>query len=278
MGGLASILYGLLSAIAWGAGDFSGGVAARRTNVYCVVIHAEWIGALGLVALALVFGEAVPSAMAMAWGAVAGIAGGVGLTALYAGLAQGRMGIVAPFSAVLAAALPVALGALTEGVPSLVTWLGFVLALAAVWLLARTDTAGFRAGDFGLPVVAGVGFGLFFIGVDRAGNEAIFWPLAAARLTALAMVLGMALFQRRRLIPPRPAVVFIVLAGLLDAGGNLFFAQAARTGRLDVAAVLASLYSATTVLLAWLFLNERVSRGQAAGLVAAFAAIALIAV
>ena len=278
MWGSLSILYGLLSAISWGAGDFSGGLAARRASVYGVVVHAEWIGALGLVVAALVFGEPLPSKTAMAWGAAGGIAGDIGLTGLYAGLAQGRMGIVAPFSAVLAAGLPVALAALTEGAPSLVTLLGFALALVAVWLLARPDTAGFRLHDFGLPVVAGVGFGLFFIGIDRAGDEAVFWPLVAARLTALVVVLGIALVERQPLAPPRAAVAFVVLAGLLDAGGNLFFAQATRTGRLDVAAVLASLYSATTVLLAWLFLGERVDRAQAAGLLAAFAAIVLISV
>lgn len=278
MWGSLAILYGLLSAISWGAGDFSGGLAAKRTNVYSVVVHAEWIGALGLVAAALVFGEPIPSGTAMAWGAIAGIAGGIGLTALYAGLARGRMGIIAPFSAVLAAALPVLLAALTEGTPSLVTLLGFALALAAVWLLARPDTAGFRLHDFGLPVVAGLGFGLFFIGVHRAGNEAVFWPLVAARLTALVVILVIALVQRQPLVPPRSTVALIALAGLLDAGGNLFFAQAARTGRLDVAAVLASLYSATTVLLAWLFLGERVDRAQAVGLLAAFAAIVLISV
>lgn len=278
MWGSLAILYGLLSAISWGAGDFSGGLAAKRTNVYSVVVHAEWIGALGLVAAALAFGEPIPSGTAMAWGAIAGIAGGIGLTALYAGLARGRMGIIAPFSAVLAAALPVLLVALTEGTPSLVTLLGFALALAAVWLLARPDTAGFRLHDFGLPVVAGLGFGLFFIGVHRAGNEAVFWPLVAARLTALVVILVIALVQRQPLVPPRSTVALIALAGLLDAGGNLFFAQAARTGRLDVAAVLASLYSATTVLLAWLFLGERVDRAQAVGLLAAFAAIVLISV
>lgn len=278
MGEFAAILYGLLSALSWGGGDFSGGLAAKRANVYSVVLHAQWIGALGLLVAALLFGERVPSATALAWGAVAGIAGAIGLTALYAGLAQGRMGIVAPFSAVLAAALPVVLGAATEGAPSLVTLLGFALALVAVWLLARPDTAGFRVQDFGLPLVAGLGFGLFFIGVDRAGDEAVFWPLVAARLTALTVVLGIALVRRQPLVPPRSAAGFVVLAGLLDAGGNLFFAQAARTGRLDVAAVLASLYSATTVLLAWLFLRESVSRAQLAGLLAAFAAIALISV
>jgi len=280
---LASITFGLLSAASWGAGDFSGGLASRRADArhggaYSIVIGSQIVGAALLIGLALVFREALPPAGDLAWGAAAGAFGSVGLLALYRGLASGRMGLVAPLSAVLAAALPVIVAAFTQGWPKVFQFVGFGCALGGVWLLSRPEGAlSFKPNDLTLPLVAGLGFGLFFVLMDRANDRAVFWPIVAARAASLALLAGIVRLNRRPAMPERRLWTLTALAGVLDAGGNAFFTLAAQIGRLDVASVLSSLYPASTVALAALVLRERLSAGQWLGVGAALLAIVLIA-
>lgn len=274
----APIAFGLLSALTWGAGDFSGGVASKRTGVYAVIIASQLVGLFFLIGLALVFDKATPSAEDLMWGAAAGAAGAVGLLALYRGLASGRMGLVAPLSAVLAAALPVIVGAFTQGLPDVFQFIGFGFALAGVWLLSRPEGAlNFHLNELTLPVMAGVGFGLFFIFMDRANERTVFWPIVAARVASVLLMTLTARVNGQPLWPERAHLPLIALAGLLDAGGNAFFTLATQTGRLDVASVLSSLYPASTVALAWVILKERLTRPQWLGVAAALIAIVLIA-
>jgi len=273
-----AITYGLSSALTWGAGDFSGGMATRRSNVLTVLFYSQLIGGALLAALALWFEEPLPSTHLLLWGGAGGICGAVGLTAFYQGLSTGRMGIVAPLSAVLTALLPVGVSLFTEGAPRTVQVAGFALALVAVWLLlAPSATGGVDRRELGLSMIAGLGFGLFFVCIGKAADTAVFWPLVAARSFSIPLFLLVLTF-RHRLTPPTfrywPAVA---ATGVLDAAGNAFFALAANTGRLDVSAVLASLYPATTVLLAWMVLRERMGRQQWVGICTALAALALIA-
>jgi drug/metabolite transporter (DMT)-like permease len=230
-----------------------------------------------IVALALSAREPAPPAPAVAWAVAGGAAGAVGLAALYRGLAVGRMGIVAPVSAVLSAAIPVAVGALGEGIPPAPKLAGFALALAGIWLVAGAGERGGGGAGLGLAVLAGLGFGGFLVLMDRAAQGGTFWPLAAARATALALALAVALARRRPFAPAPGALPAVLLSGVLDAGGNAFFVLASQAGRLDVAAVLSSMYPASTVALAALVLRERVSRRQGAGIAAVLGAIALIA-
>lgn len=276
-GSFAAVVFGLASALSWGAGDFSGGLASKRAPVFGVLTIGHAIGLALLLSLALVWGESLPSTTDLLWGLAAGLAGAVGLAALYRALAIGRMGLVAPVSAVLTAALPALFGILTAGMPGVPKLAGFALALLGIWLVAGTgESTGSRAG-LGLAVLAGFGFGLFFILVHRAGENAVFWPLAAARVGSLGFVLPIA-FARRQFPPREPRLlVTALLSGALDVAGNAFFVLAGQAGRLDVAAILASLYPASTVLLAALLLGERVMRVQILGIAAALAAIALIA-
>src|SRR5688572_25828960 len=111
---IAGVLFGLLSGLIWGTGDFNGGLASRRGNVFGVVIFAEFVGAVFLAALGLVFREALPPAGDLLWGVAAGFAGGIGIAALYASLAVGQMGINAPIIAVLGGVLPVMFGIINE--------------------------------------------------------------------------------------------------------------------------------------------------------------------
>lgn len=279
MSAATSILFGLLSAATWGAGDFCGGLASRRAHTFAVVAVSQMIGGSLLVVLALLFREPWPAPVDLGWGALAGVIGNIGLLALYRGLATGQMGVVAPLSAVLSAALPVVVAVWAEGLPELLTLAGFGVALAGVWLLSRPEGgAPFRLDSLGLPLAAGLGFGLFFVLIDRVGPGALFWPLVAARAASLTMMTVVLLARRPVALPERGRLPLIALSGALDAGGNAFFALAAQTGRLDIAAVLASLYPASTVLLAGLVLKERLTRVQIAGVLAALAAIVLIAV
>jgi len=272
------VLLGLASAACWGAADFSGGLASKRASVYGVVIVSQVVGVALLIGLALAFSERVPPPDHLLWGAIAGLCGSAGLMALYRALALGRMGIAAPVSAVVTAAVPVMIGALIEGWPGTLQVAGFGMALFGVWFISRTEDAALAVRDLGLPLLAGLGFGFFLVFIDRAGDASVLWPLVAARFASLGVVLTMTAFSRRPWLPKRNLWPLIALAGVLDAGGNAFFALAAQMGRLDMAAVLSSLYPASTVWLAWLILKERLTRTQSVGVVAALAAIVLITV
>lgn len=275
---LSTLLFGLLSAAAWGAGDFCGGLASKRAHVYTVVLVAEFIGALVLAGLALLLGERIPGLPHLLWAGAGGVAGVIGLLALYGGLSSGQMGIVAPLSAVIAAIVPIAASMVAEGWPTPAQLAGFVAALAAVWLLAGGSGRAIARSELGYAALAGLGFGLYFVLIDQATDAGVFWNLAFARTMGGLLLLGIVLATHKPLLPGRAVWPLNIGAGVLDAGGNLFFALAALAGRLDVAAVLASLYPGMTVLLAWAVLGERLNRPQTIGVAAALVAIVLIAV
>lgn len=293
---LTAVFYGLAAAASWGAGDFSGGVATKRSHVYLVVLLSHIVGLAGLLLLILLFGESFPTWHDLFIGALAGIAGAVGVLALYTGLAQGRMGVVAPLTAVITAIVPVLFGLFLEGLPQLHQLFGFVLALLAVWLISSDNgdaPARLRWADLRLPVVAGLGFGLFFIFIDQVSDNAILWPLVGARAASILLMALLVFWRGRGERPalslskrpvlslskrPSPSQVgWIALAGIFDAGGNAFFALSTSLGRLDVATIISSLYPATTVLLARFVLDERLSRRQWLGVAAALVAVILIA-
>ena len=275
--GLASVMFGLASAACWGAGDFCGGLATRRTHVYSVIIASQIVGVAMLIALAMAFAEQVPAPVYLLWGGLGGLAGTLGLVAFYRALASGQMGVAAPVGGVIGAATPAILGAFLQGWPGTLRLIGFALALIAVWLISRTEDTAVRARALGLPVLAGLGFGVFFIFIHRASETAVFWPLVAARLTSLSVLTIVATVTHQPRLPEKTHLPLVALVGVMEVGGNAFYALAARAGRLDVAAVISSLYPAGTVWLAWLILKERITRLQSFGIVAALAAIVLIA-
>jgi drug/metabolite transporter (DMT)-like permease len=270
--------YGLASAAIWGAGDFSGGVASKRNNVHSVIILSQLIGGALLIALAFLLQESIPSLDILLFGGVAGISGAVGLVALYSGLAKGRMGVVAPLAAVVTAVFPVVVGIVNEGLPSALQILGFGIAVVAVWFLSGAGTVvSIQARELCLPVAAGVGFGLFFIFIDRVSSNAILWPLIAARIASIGLLSIFMALRRRGRIPAANQFLIIALAGIFDTGGNAFFALATRVGRLDISAVLSSMYPAATVFLAYFILKERLARQQWVGVISVFVALILIA-
>jgi drug/metabolite transporter (DMT)-like permease len=188
------------------------------------------------------------------------------------------MGIVAPVSAVLAAAIPVVFAAFTVGLPRELQLLGFGLALISIWLLSRPEPLGSRPAGLGEALLAGLGFGGFFIALGLIGESAIFWPLVAGRLAACGLMVAFALATRRAVTLPQLPLGLLVLAGALDVGGNVFFLLAVKSGRLDVAAVLGSLYPAVTAILAWLITREHMTGLQVIGVAVAVLAIVLITI
>jgi len=282
---LITVLFGLAASLTWGSGDFCGGMAARRLNATLVVIAAYSIGFVLLIGLALLWHEAAPSRLDILWGIFAGVSGGLGLILFYSALAVGRMGIIAPTSATLSAGLPVLFSIVTQGAPNVLQIGGFAAALVAIVLVSSPEREKGRPKGIGLALLAGCGFGLFFILISRVGSQETFWPLAVARLSAVVSLTLLALLRKRlttetqspgKIGPWRVILPFILGSGILDALGNTFFVLAAHAGRLDVASVLSSLYPAATVLLAALVLHERVNRMQRLGILLALIAIPLI--
>ncbi|MEB4589718.1 DMT family transporter [Candidatus Thiothrix sp. Deng01] len=276
---ILTALFALGAALAWGSGDFSGGLASRRHNVYSVLLAAQLVSIAPLLVLALVFEQALPRASDLLAGAVGGVFGVVGLVSLYTGLARGRMGIVAPLAAIIASIIPVCIGMITEGAPTLWQTVGFAIALIAIWLLSSDGGRKLEATPVELrfALLAGVGFAAFYLALDSFSGETALWPVFAARLASMSLLALYVSKRRQWSMPPRPLLPLVALTGLLDTAGNFFFVLAAQAGRLDVATVVSSLYPAITVLFAWLILKEHLKFKQRIGVLTAFAAITLIA-
>lgn len=279
---MLSILLGLTAAFSWGAGDFIGGMASRKTGAYLAVLYGETIGLILLVALVPGIPSKIPDLQSWIYALLAGGLGTAGILLLYTAMTQGQMSIAAPVSALLAAALPVVVGAITEGIPRPLTLLGFVLALSAVWLVSQSEE-GIKdilthLSDLRLPLLAGLGFGSYFVLMHAASQGTVYWPMVAARFSGSAVIVAVVLFRRQTWKPVRAAWPFLLFNAVLDVGGNFFYILAGQAGRLDISAVLSSLFPGATVLLAWIILRERLTRTQWLGIAAALTAIVLFTV
>ena len=284
-------LFALAAAALWGGGDFSGGMGVKSAggNVRAalrVVLLSHITSFAVLVAIARLRGDVFPHGALLAWGLGAGVAGGLSLTGFYIALSRGGMGASAAVSGLLAAAIPAAVALWQEGSPGTLPLLGFAVAGAAIWLIAAGPAAdsGTRSARSTavLAMLAGVGFGVYFVALKMAGPAGVVWPMATARIGSLTVcsVMLLSLGRQRdgeaRVRLNRRAVGWALSTALLDTSGNLLFLAATRAGRLDVAAVLASLYPASTILLAALALGERPTRRQALGMLTAVIAVAMI--
>ena len=277
---MLTILYSLGAAFTWGAADFTGGLASRRTGAYRAAFYGETFGLVFIVAAAFFIQQPLPHWTVLALATLAGAIGTTGLLTLFRSVIHGQMSIAMPVSALLAAALPVLVGSLTEGFPGGITFLGFALALAAIWLISQENGKDnhilARLSDLRLPLLAGIGFGSFFILMDIAVREATLWPMLASRSGGSIIMAIYMMFRKDSWRLARDAWPVLVLNSFLDVGGTAFYLLASQTGRLDIAAVISSLFPGSTVLLAALFLKERVSRSQLIGILLAFAAIVFL--
>ena len=303
----------LLSAACYGAADFVGGLTARRVSTIAAVLFAQSSGLLLLLAALPLLPPASPLRGDIVWGATAGVMGSIGVALLYRALAIGTMAVVAPITAVCAVAIPVVAGVLLGERLGVMTVAGILLAMVAIVLVAQQPTAvdaavdrpasavaaigepaypaapgGQRLPDVstsrrvtlppGVPeaLVSGVAIGLFFLALARTAPAAGMWPLVAARFTSVAMFLAFARLRRSSLHASAATLALACGGGALDMLANALYLVATRYGALSGVVTLASLYPASTVVLARLVLGERLSRVQGAGIVCAFVAVVLI--
>jgi uncharacterized membrane protein len=279
---LAAVL-ALASSLCWGLSDFLGGLQSRRNHVLAVMLLSQGL-ALAILVLAVLAGAPTEhDAASTAWAVCTGLLGLLALLAFYRALAIGTMSIVAPISAT-GVAIPVLVGLASGERPGALQVAGIALACAGVVLAAREapseDAAVRRAGraSIGLALIAAVGFGTFFAGIDRAEETGdVAWVLVAARTADVALLVTAALVVRPPI--PRAPVTFaaIGLVGVFDLLANLLFVLAAGRGLLSVVGVLGSLYPAVTVILARVVLHERLSRTQNAGVLITLAGVVALA-
>jgi drug/metabolite transporter (DMT)-like permease len=287
-----AVLLALVSALAYGLSDFLGGILSRRTSAWAVAVVAQLSSAVCTALLALaVPGD--PVGADFGWAALAAVGSGAGAGFLYRGFATGRMGVVAPISAVGAALVPALVGAATGERPAPLVWAGMVAALPAIWLVSRTPgdrlAGDDRAGDGGSSergrsaagvvdgVLAGLGFGLLFAALGQVPDSAGWWPLALCQALSVLAVVAVATALRGDWWPRGRTVRLAVFAGPLGATATGAFLLASQQGYLAVAGVLASLYPASTVLLAAMLLHEKVHRAQGVGLGLCALAVVLVA-
>ncbi|MCW2700661.1 MAG: conserved rane protein of unknown function [Blastococcus sp.] len=275
-----AVLLALGCAAVYGAADFLGGMASRKTSVFGVVALSQVSGLVALLALLPVLGGPVTSADLL-WGAASGLAGAAGLVLFFRTLARGVMSVIAPVTAVTAAAVPVLVGLAGGDRIGLWAAVGIVLALAAVVLVSAEDglsaLRSARPASLAPALLAGSMFGLFFVLLDRTSDDSGLTPLVTARLASVALVVAVALAGRQTLRVTRPALPLVLASGMGDMTANaLFLLATQQPGQLAITGVLASLYPVSTVVLAQLVLRERLVGAQLAGLGTAVAAVVLI--
>ena len=279
---MLSAVYGISTAICWGIGDFIGGSQSRRAGAYGMTFGTIGCGLLLLLVVAVFFGGDSLSLSGWLLCIMAGVFDAAGILLLYLSMSMGRLSLAAPVSALSATALPVLYGILTLGMPKLVIIVGLLLALVAIWMVSQAETAEqgerIRVAELKLPLLSGVCLGAFLILMHSGSEHALLWPMVAVRTGGVAVLLLVRLMPLNawiRSTVPLPWPI-IAMNALLDVGGNGCFILAGQTGRIDVAAVLSSLYPGATVFMAWLLLKETISRLQLAGIVTALGAIALL--
>ena len=271
-----SSLYALLSAIIYGVGDFSAGLASRHNPSIRVVALTHPLGLIFYAAIALLTHERLPPAPQLWLAAAAGLVGMVAVVLFFQALALGPMGVVSVSSAALGAVVPVVAGLLAGETMTPLKGLGMLLILVGIVVFSVAPSHGGRGG-LPLALIAGLGFGLFFVLLSRATSQdtggAVFWPLAVARLASSLVAVPLAMGQGG-LRPQRPWLILGSFPG--DVLGNLFFTLAARTGPLAVAGLLTNLYPVFTALMAALVLRERLRRYQWAGVAVVLAGLPLV--
>ncbi|MCC7076915.1 MAG: DMT family transporter [Acidimicrobiia bacterium] len=280
-----ALLLGLFVAAGFGGADFLGGLASRRSEAGAVVLTAQTAGLLVAAAWLALFASGAPPGPDIAFGACAGIANVVGVAALYRGLGSGRMGVVAPVSAAVAATIPIVWGLLQGERPSLLGLCGAGIALVAVVLIARSAEVEDAheherrwVTELVLAVLAGAGFGLSFVLFAHTSEASGFWPVLAARVAAVPLTAAALGLGRRAMLPERGDRSTAVAAGLVDASVTALLLVAVRQELVTLVAPVSALYPGFTVLLARVVLRERMMPLQVAGLGVALVGLTLIAI
>jgi drug/metabolite transporter (DMT)-like permease len=265
----------LVSALCFGMTHFVSGLASRRAPGMTVSLYAQVAGTAVTVPLAI--GSGTPTAAALGWGALSGAGTGVGVAFLYRAMGKGAMSLVVPTSDVAAVVLPVLFGLLLLGQRlSPVAIAGVCCAIPALWLVSRGTREERTAAGIPDAFVAGLGFAVQFVALSRIPAEAGFWPVVVSRAVSVVAIAGLVAATRAPWRLPVRLLGPAAFAGACGSAAIVLYLIAAQHQLLAVATVLAALYPAVPVLLALVFLRERLSRAQVAGLLGAGAAIALV--
>lgn len=280
-----TVVLGLLAALCYGVGDFAGGLASRMRNranaAITVLLYSYPVGAVLMAAL-LPIVPGTLNARVLLFGTLGGMSGLLGVSVMYTLMVTAPMNVISPVSAVSSAIVPVVVGVALGERPATTAWTGMALGLLAVVLVSRTSEA-HPHGRLSprvvlLAALSGVGFGLYFVFLARAGNGSGLWPLVISRVASAVLIIPLA-WQRTAIDRLRGRTLLVAtVAGICDASANLAFLLASRHGLLSLAGVLTSLYPAVTVLLAVGLLHERTTAVQRLGLGFAAASIVLITV
>ena len=276
-----TVLLSLAAALMYGVSDFAGGYGSRRLGPSTLLLWSYPTGAVLMTALLFAFPGHL-DVRVLLLGIGGGIAGVVGVVVMYHLMTVAPINVVSPVTAVLAAIVPVFVGVAVGERPTTAAWSGIALGLVAVVLVSRStptpQQGRVSASTLALAMVSGLGFGLYFVCLGRAGTAAGLWPLTISRITSALLIVPFAWRTRGLTLVRGRALGLAAATGALDAGANLFFLLATHHGLLSVASVLTSLYPATTVLLAVTLLHERLNAVQRGGLLLAAGAIVLITV
>jgi len=272
-----------LGAALYGVADFLGGLASRKSTALGVTVGGQVVGMLALLAVSLVIPPASWTDPVLLWGIAAGLCGGTGVLCLYAGLAAGRMSVVAPITASLSAAIPAAVGLIFRGEQlSAVGATGIALALVAVIIVSLTDEPEEGAGKntraaLLFAILSGIGFSGAILSFSQTPASAAFVPLVISRFTAIVVLGSIALVRGMRPSSLSNVRGLVLATGLTDAAANAVQVTALRIGPLAVASVLGALYPVLTVILARYILHERLRGWQRVGIVLALVAVVLTA-
>jgi drug/metabolite transporter (DMT)-like permease len=272
----ASTTFGLGAVLSWGISDFLGGYTSRSANSYLITAITNGSGLVAIAIVCMLNGAPLPARITILWALAAGASGGTALAVFYRALAAGNMGLTAPVTAILSAAIPAVFGVFTQGWPKRLQIAGFILAGIAIWLIARSEQ-GFSPRGIMLAVISGVGFAGFYLCMGQAGDGSAVWLATASRFAAFVCTAILVLARKSFGPIQQQSAAWAILAGCLDVSGTVLFVRARQTGRLDAAVVLTSLYPVVTVLLARMVLKEQFTRWKTVGMLAALAAVPLIA-
>jgi drug/metabolite transporter (DMT)-like permease len=289
----------LAASASWGGGDYSGGrgvqAAGGTTSAALrLIITAHTFSLIALLLWLCLRPAPWPHGALLVWGVLGGTASAISLTAFYVALSRGAMGASAAVSGLIAATIPALVSSAMDGAPGVSRLVGFLLAAAAIWLIAAGPTpvgttAEHRRKTMLLAVTGGLGFGFYFVTLRLDNPLGVVEPMVIARAASLVcclLLLGLANTRKKQILrsvqDDNPlwlsptGLAWALGVAVLDTGGNMLFLAATRLGRLDVAAVLSSLYPAGTILLAAWLLKERPTRRQFAGMAVALAAVVMI--
>ena len=277
----APAAYSVAAVFLWGTSDFAGGYGARRANTFVLTAFSHLCAFALMLLIALAQHGPFPNGPSIFWAVSAGVIGGFSIAIFYRALASGHMGLAAPIGALLGAAIPTLVDIALEGAPSQWSFLGFALAIVAIWLISRPEALG-ENDESGHPkgvaaaALSGVGFAGFYLCIHQATGSPT-WVAAISRIGSFTATVAAVLVTSAPLELDRAPAILGAFAGWLDIIACALFVFASEHGRLDEAVVITSLYPAVTVLLARIVLKEHFSPWRFVGLLAALAAVPLIA-